>query len=94
VQETTQTQDNGEDQRQVDLTPQKATQSQFAEKQVGVAQPRTASESKPRVTRSADVAEAKEASNAKVETGTDVTRKVTVEIGSIKGHNKTNKVEP
>lgn len=50
-----------------------------------MAQPRTASESKPRVTRSADVAEAKEASNAKVETGTDVTSKVTVEIGSIEG---------
>ncbi|CAA3874236.1 fibronectin-binding protein A [Staphylococcus aureus] len=94
VKETTQSQDNSGDQRQVDLTPKKATQNQVAETQVEVAQPRTASESKPRVTRSADVAEAKEASNAKVETGTDVTSKVTVEIGSIEGHNNTNKVEP
>lgn len=39
----------------------------MAETQVEVAQPRTASESKPRVTRSADVVEAKEASDAKVE---------------------------
>ncbi|SUL37875.1 fibronectin binding protein A precursor [Staphylococcus aureus] len=29
-----------------------------------------------------------------METGTDVTSKVTVEIGSIEGHNNTNKVEP
>ncbi|HHO4684712.1 TPA: fibronectin-binding protein FnbA [Staphylococcus aureus] len=94
VKETTQSQDNSGDQRQVDLTPKKATQNQVAETQVEVAQPRTASESKPRVTRSAGVAEAKEASNAKVETGTDVTSKVTVEIGSIEGHNNTNKVEP
>ncbi|MGT0298765.1 hypothetical protein ACV566_05390 [Staphylococcus aureus] len=45
----------------------------MAKTQVEVAQPRTASESKARVTRSADVVEAKEASDAKVETGTDVT---------------------
>ena len=94
VKETTQPQDNSGNQRQVDLTPKKVTQNQGTETQVEVAQPRTASESKPRVTRSADVAEAKEASNAKVETGTDVTSKVTVEIGSIEGHNNTNKVEP
>lgn len=83
VKETTQSQDNSGDQRQVDLTPKKATQNQVAETQVEVAQPRTASESKPRVTRSADVVEAKEASDEKVETGTDVTSKVTVESGSI-----------
>ncbi|HHW9881623.1 TPA: fibrinogen-binding adhesin SdrG C-terminal domain-containing protein [Staphylococcus aureus] len=87
VKETTQSQDNSGNQRQVDLTPKKVTQNQ-------VAQPRTASESKPRVTRSADVVEAKEASDAKVETGKDVTSKVTVESGSIEGHNNTNKVEP
>ncbi|HCZ6874639.1 TPA: hypothetical protein O3211_002941, partial [Staphylococcus aureus] len=65
-----------------------------AETQVEVAQPRTVSESKPRVTRSADVVEAKEASDAEVETGTDVTSKVTVTESSIEGHNNTNKVEP
>ncbi|HBI3351849.1 TPA: fibronectin-binding protein FnbA [Staphylococcus aureus] len=92
--ETTQPQDNSGDQRQVDLTPKKTTQNQVAETQVEVAQPRTASESKPRVTRSADVVEAKEASDAKVETGTDVTSKVTVTESSIEGHNNTNKVEP
>ncbi len=94
VKETTQSQDNSGNQRQVDLTPKKVTQNQVAETQVEVAQPRTASESKPRVTRSADVVEAKEASDAKVETGKDVTSKVTVESGSIEGHNNTNKVEP
>ncbi|MFK3268415.1 fibronectin-binding protein FnbA [Staphylococcus aureus] len=93
VKETTQSQDNSGDQRQVDLTPKKATQNQVAETQVEVAQPRTASESKPRVTRSADVAEAKDASDAKVETGTDVTSKVTVESGSIEAP-QGNKVEP
>ncbi|HGO2202919.1 TPA: fibronectin-binding protein FnbA [Staphylococcus aureus] len=93
VKETTQSQDNSGDQRQVDLTPKKATQNQAAETQVEVAQPRTVSESKPRVTRSADVAEAKEASDAKVETGTDVTSKVTVESGSIEAP-QGNKVEP
>ncbi|HEI6387354.1 TPA: fibronectin-binding protein FnbA [Staphylococcus aureus] len=92
--ETTQPQDNSGDQRQVDLTPKKTTQNQVAETQVEMAQPRTASESKPRVTRSADVVEAKEASDAKVETGTDVTSKVTVTESSIEGHNNTNKVEP
>ncbi|ALF34209.1 TPA: fibronectin-binding protein FnbA [Staphylococcus aureus] len=91
VKETTQSQDNSGDQRQVDLTPKKATQNQVAEIQVEVAQPRTVSESKPRVTRSADVVDAKE---AKVETGTDVTSKVTVTESSIEGHNNTNKVEP
>ncbi|UXT30295.1 fibronectin-binding protein FnbA [Staphylococcus aureus] len=91
VKETTQSQDNSGDQRQVDLTPKKATQNQVAETQVEVAQPRTVSESKARVTRSADVVEAKE---AKVETGTDVTSKVTVTESSIEGHNNTNKVEP
>ncbi|EOD3729494.1 fibronectin-binding protein FnbA [Staphylococcus aureus] len=90
VKETTQSQDNSGDQRQVDLTPKKATQNQAAETQVEVAQPRTVSESKPRVTRSADVAEA---SDAKVETGTDVTSKVTVESGSIEAP-QGNKVEP
>ncbi|UVJ02576.1 fibronectin-binding protein FnbA [Staphylococcus aureus] len=91
VKETTQPQDNSGNQRQVDLTPKKATQNQVAETQVEVAQPRTVSESKPRVTRSADVVEAKE---AKVETGKDVTSKVTVTESSIEGHNNTNKVEP
>ncbi|UVJ31111.1 fibronectin-binding protein FnbA [Staphylococcus aureus] len=93
VKETTQSQDNSGDQRQVDLTPKKATQNQGTETQVEVAQPRTVSESKPRVTRSADVVEAKEASDAKVETGTDVTSKVTVESGSIEAP-QGNKVEP
>nr|WP_284697078.1 fibronectin-binding protein FnbA [Staphylococcus aureus] len=91
VKETTQSQDNSGDQRQVDLTPKKATQNQVAETQVEVAQPRTASESNPRVTRSADVVDA---NDAKVETGTDVTSKVTVTESSIEGHNNTNKVEP
>ncbi|EOB7927041.1 fibronectin-binding protein FnbA [Staphylococcus aureus] len=94
VKETTQPQDNSGNQRQVDLTPKKVTQNQGAETQVEVAQPRTASESKPRVTRSADVVESKEASDAKVEMGTDVTSKVTVTESSIEGHNNTNKVEP
>ncbi|HCU8636195.1 TPA: fibronectin-binding protein FnbB [Staphylococcus aureus] len=96
VKETTQSQDNSGDQKQVDLTPKKATQNQVAKTQVEVAQPRTASESKARVTRSADVVEAKEASDAKVETGTDVTNKVTVENGSeIVGHKQdTNVVNP
>ncbi|HDL0657730.1 TPA: fibronectin-binding protein FnbA [Staphylococcus aureus] len=91
VKETTQSQDNSGDQRQVDLTPKKVTQNQVAETQVEVAQPRTVSESKPRVTRSADVVEAKEVSEVK---GTDVTSKVTVTESSIEGHNNTNKVEP
>ncbi|MBU4884624.1 fibronectin-binding protein FnbA [Staphylococcus aureus] len=94
VKETTQPQDNSGNQRQVDLTPKKVTQNQGTETQVEVAQPRTASESKPRVTRSADVVESKEASGAKVEMGTDVTSKVTVTESSIEGHNNTNKVEP
>ncbi|NEF31820.1 fibronectin-binding protein FnbA [Staphylococcus aureus] len=94
VKETTQPQDNRGNQRQVDLTPKKVTQNQGTETQVEVAQPRTASESKPRVTRSADVVESKEASDAKVEMGTDVTSKVTVTESSIEGHNNTNKVEP
>ncbi|HDZ0036515.1 TPA: fibrinogen-binding adhesin SdrG C-terminal domain-containing protein, partial [Staphylococcus aureus] len=89
--ETTQPQDNSGNQRQVDLTPKKATQNQVTETHVEVAQPRKASESKPRVTRSADVVEAKD---AKVDTGTDVTSKVTVTESSIEGHNNTNKVEP
>ncbi|MFB2693662.1 fibronectin-binding protein FnbA [Staphylococcus aureus] len=93
VKETTQPQDNSGDQKQVDLTPKMATQNQAAETQVEVAQPRTVSESKPRVTRSADVVDAKEASDAKVETGTDVTSKVTVESGSIEAP-QGNKVEP
>ena len=45
------------------------------------------------MTRSADVVEAKEASDEKVETGTDVTSKVTVESGSIEAP-QGNKVEP
>ncbi|MCQ1365030.1 fibronectin-binding protein FnbA [Staphylococcus aureus] len=94
VKETTQPQDNSGNQRQVDLTPKKVTQNQGTETQVEVAQPRTASESKPRVTRSADVVESKEASDAKVEMGTYVTSKVTVTESSIEGHNNTNKVEP
>ncbi|GBX89352.1 fibronectin-binding protein FnbA [Staphylococcus aureus] len=94
VKETTQPQDNSGNQRQVDLTPKKVTQNQGTETQVEVAQPRTASESKPRVTRSADIVESKEASDAKVEMGTDVTSKVTVTESSIEGHNNTNKVEP
>ncbi|EJO9654360.1 fibronectin-binding protein FnbA [Staphylococcus aureus] len=94
VKETTQPQDNSGNQRQVDLTPKKVTQNQGTETQVEVAQPRTASESKPRVTRSADVVESKEASDAKVEMGTDVISKVTVTESSIEGHNNTNKVEP
>ncbi|HDJ3072197.1 TPA: fibrinogen-binding adhesin SdrG C-terminal domain-containing protein, partial [Staphylococcus aureus] len=94
VKETTQSQDNSGDQRQVDLTPKKVTQNQVAETQVEVVQPRAASESKPRVTRSADVVEAKEASNASEIKGTDVTSKVTVTESSIEGHNNTNKVEP
>nr|WP_210433778.1 fibronectin-binding protein FnbA [Staphylococcus aureus] len=91
VKETTQPQDNSGDQRQVDLTPKKATQNQAAETQVEVAQPRTASESKPRVTRSADVVDA---SDAKVETGTDVTSKVTVEDESKIEAPKGNNVQP
>ncbi|WP_047555023.1 fibrinogen-binding adhesin SdrG C-terminal domain-containing protein, partial [Staphylococcus schweitzeri] len=93
VKETTRPQDNSGEQRQVDLTPKKVTQNQAAETQVEVAQPRTVSESKPRVTRSADVVDAKEAKDAKVETGTDVTSKVTVESGSIEAP-QGNKVEP
>ncbi|UVJ07813.1 fibronectin-binding protein FnbA [Staphylococcus aureus] len=93
VKETTQSQDNSGDQRQVDLTPKKATQNQVAETQVEVAQPRTVSESKPRVTRSADVVDAKEASDVTEVKGTDVTSKVTVESGSIEAP-QGNKVEP
>ncbi|HCX1809946.1 TPA: fibrinogen-binding adhesin SdrG C-terminal domain-containing protein [Staphylococcus aureus] len=94
VKETTQSQDNSGDQRQVDLTPKKATQNQAAETQVEVAQPRTVSESKPRVTRSADVVEAKEASNASEIKGTDVTSKVTVEDESKIEAPKGNNVQP
>nr|WP_284501668.1 fibronectin-binding protein FnbA [Staphylococcus aureus] len=94
VKETTQPQDNSGDQKQVDLTPKMATQNQAAETQVEVAQPRTVSESNPRVTRSADVVEAKEASDAKVEMGTDVTSKVTVEDESKIEAPKGNNVQP
>ncbi|MBE5676224.1 fibronectin binding protein [Staphylococcus sp. SS87] len=94
VKETVRSQENSGDQRQVDLTPKKATQNQVAETQVEVAQPRTVSESKPRVTRSADVVEAKDASDVSEAKGTDVTSKVTVTESSIEGHNNTNKVEP
>lgn len=90
VKETARSQENSGDQRQVDLTPKKVTQNQGTEPQVEVAQPRTVSESKPRVTRSTDVAEAKDASEIK---GTDVTSKVTVESGSIEAP-QGNKVEP
>ncbi|CDR22733.1 fibronectin-binding protein FnbA [Staphylococcus argenteus] len=90
VKETAKPQENNGDQKQVDLTPKKSTQNQVAETQVEVSQPRAA-ESKPRVTRSADVVEAKEVKDVK---GTDVTSKVTVESSSIEGHNNTNKVEP
>ncbi|HCU7513577.1 TPA: fibronectin-binding protein FnbA [Staphylococcus aureus] len=93
VKETTQSQDNSGDQKQVDLTPKKATQNQVAETQVEVAQPRTVSESKPRVTRSADVVDAKEASDVSEVKGIDVTSKVTVESGSIEAP-QGNKVEP
>ncbi|HBC4322350.1 TPA: fibrinogen-binding adhesin SdrG C-terminal domain-containing protein [Staphylococcus aureus] len=93
VKETTQSQDNSGDQRQVDLIPKKATQNQVAETQVEVAQPRTVSESKPRVTRSADVVEAKEGMGVSEVKGTDVTSKVTVESGSIEAP-QGNKVEP
>ncbi|HCY6537021.1 TPA: fibronectin-binding protein FnbB [Staphylococcus aureus] len=92
VKETTQPQDNSGNQRQVDLTPKKVTQNQGTETQVEVAQPRTASESKPRVTRSADVVESKEASDAKVEMGTDVTSKVKVTESSLEGHNKDSNI--
>ncbi|WP_371256961.1 fibronectin-binding protein FnbA [Staphylococcus aureus] len=94
VKETTQSQDNSGDQRQVDLTPKKTTQNQVAETQVEVAQPRTVSESKPRVTRSADVAEAKEASDVSEVKGTDVTSKVTVEDESKIEAPKGNNVQP
>ncbi|HDG5490576.1 TPA: fibrinogen-binding adhesin SdrG C-terminal domain-containing protein, partial [Staphylococcus aureus] len=92
--ETTQPQDNSGDQRQVDLTPKKVTQNQGTETQVEVAQPRTVSESKPRVTRSADVVDAKEASNASEIKGTDVTSKVTVEDESKIEAPKGNNVQP
>ena len=65
----------------------------MAETQVEVAQPRTVSESKPRVTRSADVVEAKEGMGVSEVKGTDVTSKVTVESGSIEAP-QGNKVEP
>ncbi|UXV55520.1 fibronectin-binding protein FnbA [Staphylococcus aureus] len=94
VKESTQSQDNSGDQRQVDLTPKKATQNQAAETQVEVAQPRTVSESKPSVIRSADVVDAKEGMGVSEVKGTDVTSKVTVTESSIEGHNNTNKVEP
>ncbi len=94
VKETARSQENSGDQRQVDLTPKKVTQNQGTEPQVEVAQPRTASESKPRVTRSTDVAEAKDSKDASEIKGTDVTSKVTVTESSIEGHNNTNKVEP
>ncbi len=94
VKETTQPQDNSGDQRQVDLTPKKATQNQVAETQVEVAQPRTVSESKPRVTRSADVVEAKDASDVTEVKGTDVTSKVTVEDESKIEAPKGNNVQP
>ncbi|HHW9987275.1 TPA: fibronectin-binding protein FnbA [Staphylococcus aureus] len=93
VKETTQPQDNSGDQKQVDLTPKMATQNQAAETQVEVAQPRTVSESKPRVTRSADVVDAKEGKDVSEVKGTDVTSKVTVESGSIEAP-QGNKVEP
>ncbi|MBE5672318.1 fibronectin-binding protein FnbA [Staphylococcus sp. SS35] len=94
VKETARSQENSGDQRQVDLTPKKVTQNQGTETQVEVAQPRTASESKPRVTRSTDVVEAKDSKDASEIKGTDVTSKVTVEDESKIEAPKGNNVQP
>ncbi|HHS2938763.1 fibronectin-binding protein FnbA [Staphylococcus argenteus] len=93
VKETAKPQENNGDQKQVDLTPKKATQNQVAETQVEVAQPRAA-ESKPRVIRPADVMEAKDVSDVSEAKGADVTSKVTVEDESEIEAPKGNKVQP
>ncbi|HHW5045094.1 TPA: fibronectin-binding protein FnbB [Staphylococcus aureus] len=82
----------------VDLPSEKVADKETTGTQVDTAQPSNASEIKPRMKRSADVAavaekEVVEEANA---TGTDVTSKVTVENGSkIVGHKQdTNVVNP
>ncbi|SQE41837.1 Fibronectin binding protein FnbB [Staphylococcus aureus] len=84
----------------VDLPSEKVVEKETAGTQVDTTQPSNVSEIKPRMKRSADVAEVAEKEVVEKEvkaTGTDVTSKVTVEEGSeIVGHNnkETNVVNP
>ncbi|WP_187396360.1 YSIRK-type signal peptide-containing protein, partial [Staphylococcus aureus] len=85
---------------QEDLPSEKVVEKETAGTQVDTTQPSNVSEIKPRMKRSADVAEVAEKEVVEKEvkaTGTDVTSKVTVEEGSeIVGHNnkETNVVNP
>ncbi len=84
----------------VDLPSEKVVEKETAGTQVDTTQPSNVSEIKPRMKRSADIAEVAEKEVVEKEvkaTGTDVTSKVTVEEGSeIVGHNnkETNVVNP
>ncbi|MBE5665679.1 fibronectin-binding protein FnbB [Staphylococcus sp. SS251] len=83
----------------VDLPSEKVADKETTGTQVDTAQPSNVSEIKPRMKRSADVAEVAEKEVVEKEvkaTGTDVTSKVTVENGSeIVGHKQdTNVVNP
>ncbi|MBO0928112.1 fibronectin-binding protein FnbB [Staphylococcus sp. 30400_3112M30941] len=79
-----------EETSRVDLPSEKATDKEIAGTQVDTTQPSNASEIKPRMKRSADVAEVAE-KEVKA-TGTDVTSKVEVTESSLEGHNKDSNI--
>ncbi|MBE5664852.1 fibronectin-binding protein FnbB [Staphylococcus sp. SS60] len=79
----------------VDLPSEKATDKEIAGTQVDTTQQSNASEIKPRMKRSADVAEVAEKEVVEKEvkaTGTDVTVKVEVTESSLEGHNKDSNI--
>ncbi|UMT77969.1 fibronectin-binding protein FnbB [Staphylococcus roterodami] len=79
----------------VDLPSEKATDKEIAGTQVDTTQQSNASEIKPRMKRSADVAEVAEKEVVEKEvkaTGTDVTGKVEVTESSLEGHNKDSNI--
>ncbi|UVJ25884.1 fibronectin-binding protein FnbB [Staphylococcus aureus] len=78
----------------VDLPSEKVADKKTTATQVDTAQPSNASEIKPRVKRSADVAEVaeKEVVGEAKTTGTDVTSKVEVTESSLEGHNKDSNI--
>ncbi|HCX3687945.1 TPA: fibronectin-binding protein FnbB [Staphylococcus aureus] len=78
----------------VDLPSEKVADKETTGTQVDTAQPSNVSEIKPRMKRSADVAEVaeKEVVGEAKTTGTDVTSKVEVTENSLEGHNKDSNI--
>ncbi|HCX2971270.1 Fibronectin binding protein FnbB [Staphylococcus aureus] len=78
----------------VDLPSEKVADKETTGTQVDTAQPSNVSEIKPRMKRSADVAEVaeKEVVGEAKTTGTDVTSKVEVTESSLEGHNKDSNI--